>query len=74
MKYATPEIVAKLREKFSVGSRVVATIHDPHVDIINCCLGTVQLVDDTGTVHIKFDNGIELGAVYGIDKVEKSWW
>lgn len=34
-------------------------------------LGTVKSVDDIGTVHIKWDNGSSLGAVMGVDIIEK---
>lgn len=30
--------------------------------------GTVSFVDDTGTVHIEWDNGLKLGLVPGVDK------
>lgn len=30
-------------------------------------LGTVNRVDDTGTIHVSWDNGSSLGVVYGED-------
>ena len=33
-------------------------------------LGRVVHVDDIGTIHIAWENGSNLGAVYGEDKVE----
>ena len=33
--------------------------------------GTVILVDDMGTVHIDFDNGRSLGAIPGVDRLER---
>lgn len=31
-------------------------------------LGTVDHVDDAGTIHCNFDNGRSLGVIYGVDK------
>lgn len=33
--------------------------------------GTVDFVDDMGTVHCKFDNGRNLGLAYGADRYRK---
>jgi Domain of unknown function (DUF4314) len=33
--------------------------------------GTVTLVDDTGTVHVRWDNGSTLGLVPGEDRWEE---
>ena len=33
--------------------------------------GTVFHVDDTGTVHVKWDCGSTLGMVYGVDVIRK---
>ena len=33
--------------------------------------GRVLAVDDTGTIHCEFDNGVSLGALWGIDIVRK---
>lgn len=32
--------------------------------------GTVMAVDDAGTIHVKWDNGSTLGAIYGVDRVQ----
>ena len=34
-------------------------------------LGKVFHIDDTGIIHVKWDNGTTLGVVYGIDKERK---
>lgn len=31
-------------------------------------MGTVSLVDSAGTVHVRFDNGINLGLLPGVDE------
>ena len=33
--------------------------------------GTVSFVDDTGTVHVRWDNGSTLGLVPGVDSWEE---
>jgi len=33
--------------------------------------GTVKAVDDMATIHIAWDNGSSLGAVYGVDCIRK---
>ena len=33
--------------------------------------GTVSMVDDTGTVFVRWDNGSGLGVVYGVDRIRK---
>jgi Domain of unknown function (DUF4314) len=37
--------------------------HDPYTDLRPGTLGTVDLVDDAGTVHVRWDNGSRLGMV-----------
>ena len=33
--------------------------------------GVVRVVDDAGTIHVNWENGSTLGAVYGEDVVRK---
>ena len=33
--------------------------------------GTVEMVDDTGTVFVRWDSGSGLGVVYGVDRIRK---
>jgi Domain of unknown function (DUF4314) len=49
--------------------RLIAT-NDPHVTLAPGVLGTVMLVDDIGTVHVRWDNGTELGLVADEDAFE----
>lgn len=60
-----------LREVYPAGTRVqLIEMDDQHAPPVGMC-GTVILVDDMGTIHIKWDNGSTLGVVFGIDKVVK---
>ena len=62
--------VEKLRKHYRKGTRVrliyMDDIQAPPIDTI----GTVQFVDDIGTIHVSWDNGSSLGVVYGVDKIE----
>ncbi len=41
---------------------------DPYTDLKPGDLGTVDFVDDLGTIHITWDNGSQLGLVPGEDR------
>lgn len=41
---------------------------DPYTELKPGDLGTVDFVDDLGTVHITWDNGSQLGLVPGEDQ------
>ena len=34
-------------------------------------IGEVVVVDDIGTIHVTWENGQNIGLVYGVDQVEK---
>ncbi len=58
------------REKFKPGARVeLVSMSDPYTTLKPGDRGTVEFVDDTGTVFCKWDNGSGLGAVYGADEI-----
>jgi len=57
---------------YPVGCRVeLVSMEDPFTTLKPGDQGTVDHVDDSGTVHISWDCGSGLGAVYGIDKIRK---
>jgi Domain of unknown function (DUF4314) len=48
------------------GDRVrLLSTSDPHMDLEEGAEGTVEFVDDMGTVHVRFDDGTTLGAGRG---------
>lgn len=54
-----------------VGKRVVLRYtSDPYTNLTSGAQGTITFVDDTGTVHVKWDNGTRLGLIPGEDKWE----
>lgn len=60
-----------LKDLYPAGTRVkLLEMNDIQAPPIGT-LGTVMYVDDIGTIHIKWDNGSTLGAVYPEDRVTK---
>lgn len=69
----TPEELKALRGKFKKGMRVECIrLEDEYTPILAGTKGTVESVDDIGTVHVNWDNGRSLGAVYGVDEIKST--
>ncbi len=72
MKTIPKETLAMLREKYPSGTRVeLVNMDDPYTKLTTGDKGTVKHVDDVGTIHISWDCGSSLGAVYGVDIITK---
>ena len=72
MMQIRPEVLAKIREDFPVGSTVeVIEFHDQYRDVPPGTRGHVLAVDDCGTVHCSFENGVNLGCIWGIDVIRR---
>ena len=68
MKMPSDKIVQMLREQYPVGSRVeLVRMEDFQAPPIGT-RGTVQGVDDMGSILVAWDNGCGLNVVYGEDK------
>ena len=62
------EVVARLKEQYPRGTRVeLVYMNDPYTKLPEGAKGSVIFVDDAGSVHINWDCGSSLGAVYGKD-------
>ena len=59
-----------IRRMFPVGKRVKLLFMNDIQAVPSGTLGTVDYVDDIGTIHVNWDNGSTLGLVYGEDKFE----
>ena len=72
MKTIPKETLAMLREKYPTGTRVeLVHMDDPYTSLTTGDKGTVRCVDDMGTIHISWDCGSSLGAVYGVVVITK---
>lgn len=62
--FPSQEEVRRIRERYPAGAKVVVDHmgYDPH-PIPDGMKGTVQHVDDAGTVHCTFENGRSLGLI-----------
>ena len=70
--FPSKSIVDSVKKEFPKGSRVeLVEMNDPYREMPSGLKGTVRHVDDTGTVHVNWDNGSTLGAVYGEDTIKK---
>lgn len=66
--FPSQEVVASLRRIYPTGTRVcLLSMDDPYTQLQPGDQGTVDFVDDIGTIHIQWDSGSSLGAVYGED-------
>ena len=64
--------VEDLRRRYPKGSRVkLIKLEDPYRNIPEGTKGTVDSVDDIGTIHVRWDDGPRLGIVPGVDEFRK---
>ena len=69
--FPSRETVERVRRQYPSGTRVeLVRMDDIQAPPVGT-LGTVLGVDDTGSLLIKWDNGIGLNVVYGEDIVRK---
>jgi len=71
-KFPSKETVERLRKQYPVGTRVeLVWMNDQYSKLRPGDKGTVDFVDDTGTIFCTWDRGSSLGVVYGEDLVKK---
>ena len=69
-KLPSQEIVHALRKRYPKGTRVeLIQMNDPYTSLKQGDLGTVDYIDDTGTIFCLWDNGSTLGVAYGEDEI-----
>nr|DAE90620.1 MAG TPA: protein of unknown function DUF4314 [Caudoviricetes sp.] len=72
MFFPPRDIVEKIKKEYPSGTRVeLVHMDDPYRDMTPGMKGTVSSVDDTGTIHVHWDEGCHLGIVYGEDSCRK---
>ena len=68
--FPSKEIVQALRERYPKGTRVVLVrMNDPYTKLLPGDLGTVDFIDDAGTLFCRWDNGSTIGVVFGEDEI-----
>ena len=67
-----PEVLRMLREQYPTGTRVeLIEMNDPYRNMPPGLKGTVLHVDDAGGIHVNWENGSSLAAIYGFDRIRK---
>lgn len=70
--FPSKNTIEKLREMYPIGTRVeLVSMNDPFTKLMPGEQGTVQFVDDIGTVFVNWDCGSGLGVAYGEDVIRK---
>jgi hypothetical protein len=70
MKVMSRGQVEAVRKMYPRGTRVeLVSLEDPYSRLPQGMRGTVDAVDDIGTIHVRWDNGSRLGIVYGVDSI-----
>ncbi len=65
------ETIERLRKEYPAGTRVeLVEMDDLQAPPIGT-QGTVEGVDDTGSLLMRWDNGSSLNVIYGVDIVKK---
>lgn len=64
-----PERIKRLKEQYPPGTRIELTsMNDPYSPVPAGTQGSVDHVDDGGTLHMKWDNSRTLGVIPGVDQ------
>jgi len=70
--FPSKEIVERLRKEYPHGTRVeLVRMNDPYSKLKPGDKGSVDFIDDSGTLFCIWDSGSTLGVVYGEDAVKK---
>ncbi len=71
-RFPSKEAVEHLRKSYPKGTRVeLVRMNDPYTNLEPGDRGTVDFVDDIGTIFCTWDSGSSLGVVYGEDRIRK---
>lgn len=69
--YVQDEVLEMLRKEYPKGTKVELVKMDDFQAPPIGTKGEVLFVDDTGTIHVKWETGSSLGVVYGEDECRK---
>lgn len=71
-RFLNQDIVEMVRDMYPKGCRIaLISMDDPYSKLIPGEQGTVDFVDDTGTIFVSWDSGSGLGIIYGVDRIRK---
>ena len=70
MKFPSRETVERLKQQYPAETRIVLRKMEDFQAPPTGTKGTVQGVDDIGSLLVKWDNGSGLNVAYGVDEVE----
>lgn len=60
--------VQRIKDKYTKGTRIrLIQMNDMYATLSSGLEGTVDYVDDVGTIHMRWDNGSSLGLIPGED-------
>ena len=66
--FPSKEKLAMLRERYPKGTRIMLEcMDDPYTKLVCGDVGTVDFVDDAGTISMIWDRGSSLGLIPGVD-------
>ena len=72
MNFMKQDEVKRLRRQYPPGTKIKCIhMNDDCHPVPDETLGTVQFVDDAGTIHVGWDNGSSLGLVPDEDQFTK---
>ena len=71
MRFPSKDIVEKLRKEYPAGTRVELVRMDDAFAPPLGTIGTIEGVDDTGSLMVRWENGSGLNVIYGEDIVKK---
>ena len=68
--FPSKEILKTLRKRYPKGTRVdLVRMNDPYTKLRPGDHGTVDFIDDAGSIFCIWDNGSTLGVAYGEDEI-----
>jgi len=71
MNFPPQSQVEEIRLSYPADTRVeLVSMDDPYTNLQPGDMGTVKLVDDTGSIHVSWDKGSSRAVVYGVDIVK----
>lgn len=71
-EFPNKQTIGSLRKTYRAGTRVeLVSMSDPFTKLTPGEQGTVQFIDDIGTIFVNWDCGSGLGVAYGEDTIRR---